>query len=919
MPQPRYEDPGGHARGVKAPGGTIIRVNLAGDTVERIAGGIRNAYDIAFDPNGFLFLHDSDMEADVGTTWYRPTTLFDVSAGAELGWRSGWAQWPEYYPDRIPSMLETGRGSPTGAVFYDHYAFPAQYQRNLFLADWSEGRILAVSMKPDGASFSGQAAVFVKGQPLNVTDLDVGQDGSLYFSTGGRGTDGGIYRVRWTGSAPPDLKTLGTGIAKAIRHPQMNSAWARQSVAMLKKELGSAWDEQVAGVAFSPDNPARYRVRALDLMQLLGPVPSTDLLVELSRSPNESVRCKAAQLLGLQQNDKEAKARLRQMLDDSDRMVQRQACEALRRCQGECDPQDLIPLLSSEDRTLAFAAMRLLETLDSQQWRDQFLSSESALLLIQSSLALINAEPSKENANRIIKAVSQRMSGFLSDRDFLDVLRVAQVAIHRGGLKADDVPDFRARISAEFPAGEPVINRELIRLAVYLQADEITERAMAYIQGDAPMAERVHVAMHLRFLKHNWTSPELFQMMRFMEEAMREDGGSSYQLYLMQVSSDLSANMSADDAKVFVSQGIQWPNAALAGLRKFPQKLTPSDFATLKELDESIDQSGLEADYYKRLKTGITAILAGSGDEQSQAYLREAWRRSPDRRAMIALGLSLYPEGDNWDYLVRSIPLLDSFAVPDVLNQLRKVAIAPDDPEAIRQVLLQALRMHEEKENNTSAIQLLQHWTGKNFSSTHPEMTAQLEAWQNWFRETYPKHLDPVLPDTKDAGKWTVELINEYLDGEKSKSGSIEEGRLAYAKAKCDSCHRFGKIGTSMGPDLSAVSKRFNRQETLEAILYPSHVISDQYRSQRILTTQGEVVVGLVSQNGDGSVRVRKSDLTEVTIPEEDIDEMTPSKTSVMPTGLLDSLQASEIRDLFCFMGYVPAEEVASNSETQRR
>ena len=32
---------------------------------------------------------------------------------------------------------------------------------------------------------------------MNVTDLAVGPDGALYFTMGGRGTQGGVYRIRW--------------------------------------------------------------------------------------------------------------------------------------------------------------------------------------------------------------------------------------------------------------------------------------------------------------------------------------------------------------------------------------------------------------------------------------------------------------------------------------------------------------------------------------------------------------------------------------------------------------------------------------------------------------------------------------------------------------------------------------------------
>src|SRR5690606_28095361 len=92
---PRYEDPNGYGAGVPAPGGTILRTNMEGSYVELVAGGMRNPYDIAFNADGELFTYDADMEWDIGTPWYRPTRVNHVPMGAELGWRSGWAKWPD--------------------------------------------------------------------------------------------------------------------------------------------------------------------------------------------------------------------------------------------------------------------------------------------------------------------------------------------------------------------------------------------------------------------------------------------------------------------------------------------------------------------------------------------------------------------------------------------------------------------------------------------------------------------------------------------------------------------------------------------------------------------------------------------------------------------------------------------------------
>src|SRR5690606_31589108 len=131
---------------------------------------------------------------------------------------------------------------------YDHFAFPKRYHNTLFLADWALGRILSVQLRPSGASYTANSEVFIEGSPLNVTDLEVGPDGALYFITGGRGTGGGIYRVSWKGQVPEAVSNLGEGISAAIRQPQLQSAWARQAIATIQEDLGDDWEKLLVGV-----------------------------------------------------------------------------------------------------------------------------------------------------------------------------------------------------------------------------------------------------------------------------------------------------------------------------------------------------------------------------------------------------------------------------------------------------------------------------------------------------------------------------------------------------------------------------------------------------------------------------------------------------------------------------------------------
>jgi putative heme-binding domain-containing protein len=186
------------------PCGHVLRFDAEGKTWELVAGGFRNPYDLAVSPDGDLFTYDADMEWDAGAPWYRPTCVMHVVPGGEYGWRQETNCWPDFFADALPRVVDIGLGSPTGVAFGTGSKFPVVYQKALFILDWAYGRIIAVHLTPKGSSYTGRAEIFVKGKPLNLTDLAFGPDGAMYFTVGGRGTQSAIYRVRWTGERPAD-------------------------------------------------------------------------------------------------------------------------------------------------------------------------------------------------------------------------------------------------------------------------------------------------------------------------------------------------------------------------------------------------------------------------------------------------------------------------------------------------------------------------------------------------------------------------------------------------------------------------------------------------------------------------------------------------------------------------------------------
>ncbi len=235
---PRMEDGNGFGAGRKPPGGYVLRMDLDGKNAELFASGQRNTYDIGFNADGELLGFDSDMEWDWGSPWYRPTRAYHIVSGGDQGFREGSAKYPTDYADSLPEVVNIGIGSPTGVITPTKAKFPRQYRNAFWMMDWSYGRIVAVHLEPKGASYSATFDTVVKGKPLNVTDMEVGADGALYFATGGRGTQSGLYRVSYTKEYPMAKMAVDAKAeaARALRH-ELEAFHGKQDA----KAVATAW------------------------------------------------------------------------------------------------------------------------------------------------------------------------------------------------------------------------------------------------------------------------------------------------------------------------------------------------------------------------------------------------------------------------------------------------------------------------------------------------------------------------------------------------------------------------------------------------------------------------------------------------------------------------------------------------------
>src|SRR5262249_39405179 len=136
------------------------------------------------------------------------------------------------------------------------------------------------------------------------------------------------------------------------------------------------------------------------------------------------------------------------------------------------------------------------------------------------------------------------------------------------------------------------------------------------------------------------------------------------------------------------------------------------------------------------------------------------------------------------------------------------------------------------------------------------------------------------------------------------KDGDVRRGQAVFnsSKAACSACHAIGYLGGKVGPDLTHIGKIRAERDLLESIVFPSASLVRSYEPVQVTTKSGKVYNGLVLKDAPEGLVLATGPNQEAHIAREDIEEVQPSKVSVMPAGLDQQLTARELADLVAFL-----------------
>ncbi len=823
------------SRVVNTETGAVYRCNLDGSELEIFAVGLRNPQELAFDKFGNLFTGDNNSDAGDPARWVY------VMQNSDSGWRIGWqfltkpeARGPWLserlcYPSfvgqaayHLPPVAILGNG-PSGLTYHPGTGLTPQWKDHFFLANFSgnpnNSGILSVTVAPKGAGFE-MSTIEKPIWNILATDVEFGVDGGLYLSDWVNGWGmtgkGRIYKMSVAGDrADPLLGETQKLIAEGME---------KRTPKELSKLLAHA----------------DMRIRQEAQFELAGRGDAATLRTVAAANPAQLARLHAIWGLGqISRNTAQESIALVALFNDADAEVRAQAVKTL----GDCKAfntkalESVLPLLKDESaRVRSFAAIALgnakskaavpslLAAIASNQDRDAALrhalcaglagSADPGTLVGLRADASVSVRLGAVIALRRLK--HEGLSKFLEDVDPLVVAEAAR-AIHDESVEPA-MSALAALISktssiVTFPEGtkeQPGPRDAILRRVVnanYRIGNEASALALAKFGATAevPAAFRVQALQQLGA----WENPPRLDRVMGLHRPLpkRDPGvvGNAVRPVLALLLNDKSA-------------GNAFRLEVMNLLERF-SKGTPLDLAAVVA-DEKED-AAVRAKALVAMATRGDAALVQYVDSAATSHV-EALRKEATR-----LRVELHLPGGGVEALAKVLQIGSTGEKQNILTTLGTM------PEA-------------------SAAAVLEQYLDQLLAGKCPtELQLELlEAAAKRSEEGVKARLAKVQESFAQA-----EPLSAYkfaLAG-----GNATEGRRVFMEkpeASCIRCHKVNNDGAEVGPNLTGLGKRQNREYLLESLVDPNAKIAAGFETVLVTLKDGSLHAGILKSETEAEL-----------------------------------------------------------------
>lgn len=263
---------------------------------------------------------------------------------------------------------------------------------------------------------------------------------------------------------------------------------------------------------------------------------------------------------------------------------------------------------------------------------------------------------------------------------------------------------------------------------------------------------------------------------------------------------------------------------------------------------------------------------------------------------------------------------------PQLLTQAERVLAAATESPQLAARLIDALSRYEQP----AVAQLVLHVYQNLPAEIQPKAIALLIQRPTWSKQLLASiargdlptsvlnvnHLRALLasrdPDLaalskKQFGSVRVErdprrerVIAQMGDLFSRTPGNAVRGQEVFHRV-CGQCHRIHGTGQDVGPDITS-NGRATFDQLLSNVFDPSLVIGPAYQAVTVVTQDGRVLTGLLAEDNPQRIVLKIQGGKIESVPRSEIDEVAPSKLSLMPEGVEKQLSPQEIADLFSFL-----------------